>query len=51
MSWGVPAVAGVAVLNLIGAVAAFAFGWAGAPVGLVLGLAALALLAPALRRS
>lgn len=51
VSWGVPAVAGVAVLNLIGSIAAFVFGWSGAPVGLVLSLAALALVAPAVRRS
>lgn len=51
VSWGVGAVAGVAVVNLIGAIAAFVFGWSGAPIGLVLSLAALALVAPALRRS
>ena len=51
VSWGVPAVAAVAVLNMAGGVTAMVAGWDGGPVGLVLGLAALVLVAPGLRRS
>ncbi len=49
LSWSVPTVATVAVLNLVGAVAALLREWPGAPIGLVLSMAALVLLAPVLR--
>jgi len=50
VSWSVPAVAAVGALNLLGAIAAMAEGWEGAPIGLVLSVITLGLLAPAVRR-
>ena len=44
VGWAVAAVVAVGVLNLIGAVVALIAGWEGAPVGLVLSVAALVLI-------
>ena len=50
VSLGVPAVAVVGAVNLVGAIAAMVEGWQGGPVGLVLSAAALGLLGPTVRR-
>ena len=51
VSWAVPAVAALAVVNVATGIVALVAGWEGGAVGLVLGLAALALIAPAFRRT
>ena len=49
VGWGAQAVAGVAALNNAGGLAGVVAGWDGGPVGIILGAAALLLVAPALR--
>ena len=46
VAWAPAAVVTIGVLNIAGGIAAVAAGWAGGPVGVVLGLAAVVLAAP-----